>query len=172
MISIPARLRSSNSRLVAIAAAAFTLILLAFVARPLWNGQIYCFGDLADFHAPLRMYASERLRALQLPLWYPRIFGGLYLLGEGQSGVLHPLHWLIYFLLPFEKAFTIDILLPSLVSFPGAYLLFRRWSASVGASLAGAFLLSFASAHMFMYQLGLMNPSLDDDESLVVAGHR
>ncbi|MHC4714716.1 MAG: hypothetical protein ACYTAN_15850, partial [Planctomycetota bacterium] len=43
--------------------------------------------------------------------WLPNIHCGFYLQGEGQAGMYHPLHLLLYRALPFTAAFNLELFL-------------------------------------------------------------
>ena len=76
------------------------LVLLCGLSLPLLSGQILLRDDLALFHLPLRHLYAQALARGQSFLWVPEIYAGFYLHGEGQLGMLHPLHLVLYRMLP------------------------------------------------------------------------
>ena len=70
--------------------------LLLPLAWPLVQGRVFVFNDLAWFHLPFRHLYQQALEKGDSLLWTPAIFSGVYFHGEGQTGVFHPLHLLLY----------------------------------------------------------------------------
>src|SRR5205809_5860086 len=68
--------------------------LLAILAWPMLVGQVYTADDLGEFHLPLRDFYSRQLSRGEGFDWCPELYCGFYLIGEGQAGTYHPLHWL------------------------------------------------------------------------------
>lgn len=104
------------------------LLGLALLVGVFHNG-VFIHSDLGDFHLPLKRLYAAALNSGHIPLWYPEIYNGYYLHGEGQLGMLHPFHLLIYKFLPFQAAFNLDVL----AAFPVAYLGMRFFCANVDA---------------------------------------
>jgi hypothetical protein len=92
----------SRVRAVAPCCAALALPLVL----PLCLGRVYVWGDLSAFHLPMRHLYQQALRSGDSILWSPAIFSGFYVFGEGQAGMAHPLHWLLYRLLPLQSRST------------------------------------------------------------------
>ena len=108
------------------AALAASLAMLAFMARSLVTGQIPFTGDLLHFHYPLRDFYARQLGAGQPFDWMPGLFAGFYVVGEGQLGGYHPLHWLLYRALPLDRAFALELVLAYPLLFAGTWLWLRR----------------------------------------------
>ena len=121
--------------------AASTAMLL-WMARPLWTGQVPFTGDLLHFHYPLRDFYARALAAGQSFDWMPSLYGGFHAAGEGQMGAFHPLHWLLYRLIPLDTAFAIEIVAAYPFLFAGTWLLLRRWTGA-GAAAFGAMAFTF-----------------------------
>ncbi len=132
-----------GSRWVAGAAFLCSAAMLAWMGRALVTGQIPFTGDLLHFHYPLRDFYARALATGQPFDWMPALFNGFYLVGEGQVGGYHPVHWLLYRLLPLDRAFAIELVLAYPVLFTGAWLWLRR---RVGAAAAafGAMVMTFS----------------------------
>lgn len=117
------------------------LVFLA-LAWPALAGRMYVFDDLGAFHLPLRDFYSRCLAEGSSFDWLPQLYTGLYLTGEGQVGTYHPLHWLLYRLLPLERAFCCELLFSYLWMFAGTVGFLRRhlsWPAAVWGGLVFTF---------------------------------
>ncbi len=119
--------------------------------RPLLSGEIYFEDDLSIYHLPLRAFYQECLHAGDSFLWMPHLFNGYFIHGEGQAGMLHPFHFVLYRCLPLSQAFAIETLATYPFLFLGAFLLLRRWKLPGHASLLGAFLWTFVGASVNHY---------------------
>jgi hypothetical protein len=119
--------------------------MLAFLAMPFMTGKVFTVGDLWRMHWPVRFFYAEALAHGWDFTWCPSLCCGLDLHGEGQAGLYHPLHWLLYRYLPFSVACNLDLLLSYPALFAGTYCLCRRWGFSRGVSLFGAFTFAFNS---------------------------
>src|SRR5262245_22548771 len=131
------------------AAALFVPLLI-----PLATGRVFVFDDLGAFHLPVRHLYREALRAGDSVLWTPALFSGTYLFGEGQAGMAHPLHWLLYRWLPLGVAFNLELASSYLVALTGMWLLLRR-CVSGEAALFGAIVFAFSGFNL--QHLGQMN---------------
>ncbi len=74
---------------------ALTLITLAAALffAPVWAGGgwlPYGGGDLASLLWPNMVYGSRMLKAGQLPLWTPHLFGGMPFWADNQTAVIYP----------------------------------------------------------------------------------
>ena len=77
-------------------------VILALLGHPIVTGEVYTANDLAAFHLPTRVFYARCLAEGHSFLWFPYEYTGVYLHGEGQAGLYHPLNWLLYRLLPLE----------------------------------------------------------------------
>jgi hypothetical protein len=57
-------------------------------------------GDLVSFLYPTYRFAAASLRAGDLPLWNPHLYGGAPFLADMQSGPFYPLNLLLFLLAP------------------------------------------------------------------------
>ena len=87
---------------------AASLAMLAWMGRSIVTGEIPFTGDLLHFHYVVRDFYARALAAGHGFDWIPGLFNGFYLVGEGQLGGYHPLHWLLYRTLPLDLAFAIE----------------------------------------------------------------
>ncbi|MBX6315950.1 MAG: hypothetical protein IRY99_24005, partial [Isosphaeraceae bacterium] len=113
-------------------------VVLGAMALPLAGGQVFHRDDLGLFHLPVRQHYARCLAAGDDYRWCPALYGGLDLHGEGQVGMEHPLHRLLYGTLPLATAFHLEWWLSYPVSFVGMALLLSRWRLRRDASLLGA----------------------------------
>lgn len=128
-----------------------SLALFAPLAWPLVTGRIFPGTDLGNFHIPLRYLYQEALRAGDSLLWTPAMFAGFYIHGEGQIGLYHPLHLLLYRALPLQAAVNLELLATYIASFAGMYWLLRRLQLSTTASLFGGLLFGFSGFQLLHY---------------------
>ena len=120
-----------------------SIALLLPLAWPLLQGRVFVYNDLSWFHLPLRHVYQQALDNGDSLLWTPAIFSGLYYLGEGQTGVFHPLHLLLYRLLSLRTAFDLELLANYVAAFGGMWWLLRRLRFATAPSLFGAMLFAF-----------------------------
>ncbi|MGE0445283.1 MAG: YfhO family protein [Vicinamibacterales bacterium] len=132
-----------------------SLAMLAFMGRSIVTGDIPFTGDLLHFHYPLRRFYADALASGDSVAWMPALYNGFYVAGEGQLGPFHPLHWLLYRLLPLDTAFAIEIVLAYPLAFGGMWLFLRRWC-DRGPAALGAMAFTFSG---FMLQHGV-HPNL------------
>lgn len=125
--------------------AALSAALLWFVmAWPALQGRLHVVGDLGGYHLPMRMAFADCLARGEQPYWTNRIFCGYYLHGEGQVGMLHPWHQLLYRVLPLAAAFEIELLASYPLLLVGVWLWFRRLGLPSAASLFGAVVFTYS----------------------------
>ncbi|MBC7227191.1 MAG: YfhO family protein [Thermoflexales bacterium] len=121
------------------------LVLLAF-----WHigpaGRVIAGGDLFTYFYPYWAEAARALRAGRLPLWNPYLFMGVPFLANSQAGVLYPLNWPFWLLLPPHAALHWSALLHLWLAGSGAYLYARvslrlgrmgAWTAGAAFALGG-----------------------------------
>jgi hypothetical protein len=114
------------------------------LAVPLFTGRIFPFGDLSGFHLPLRFLYQHALRSGDSFLWTSELNNGLYVHGEGQAGMAHPLHLLLYRFLPLVAALNLEMLSSYAVAFVGMWLMLERLGSRREAALAGATAFAFS----------------------------
>lgn len=129
----------------AIISAAAIFLALAF---PMIQGRMYVLGDLANQHIPTRRFYADCLEQGDRPEWFPYIYRGYYLHGDGQVGMYHPLHWLIYRFCPFVQAIDVEILTSYLLMFAGCYLFARAKALPRIGALFGATLFTFCGFNL------------------------
>ena len=139
-------------RLAARLVVACSAALLATLVFPLLAGRVFVHTDLAWYHLPLRHLFQQALHAGDTVLWTPSIYSGLYLHGEGQIGLFHPFHQLLYRGLPLWAAFNLELIANYPAAFGGTFWFLRRLRFSHSAALFGAMLFAFSGFNLLHHQ--------------------
>ena len=127
------------------------LLLFAALAGPFFAGRVYTADDLGAFHLPVRAFYAEQIARGEAHDWMPALYSGFYLTGEGQAGVYHPLHQLLYRLLPLRAALGWEYLLSYPLMMLGTWLLLRRRIGCCGGAALGALLFTFSSFNLLHF---------------------
>lgn len=137
--------------------ATLAIATLAFATAfwPVALGRVFLYADLGNFHLPLRMFWAESLANGTSALWIPNLFSGFYLHGEGQVGMYHPLHWLLYRGLPLQPAFALEGMLTYPFAGVGMFWFLRRLTLPKAAAAFGG--LTFALSSFLMLRLTHLN---------------
>ena len=136
--------RNAGDARLALLAGALGLLFAAALFYPLIRGNLYLGSDLGAYHLPVRTFYSHCLKEGLSFLWWPDQFCGYYIHGEGQGGMLHPLHWLLYRFLPLDWAFNLEFVSGYLIAYGGMVALLRRWSLPWYAAFFGANCFAFS----------------------------
>jgi len=134
-------------------------IIFCALCVPLISGRIYIEDDLSAFNLPLRWFYQDCLKHGENPTWMPSMFCGFDLHGEGQAGLLHPLHFLLYRFLPLQAAYNLELLISYPLFFLGIFLLLRRWRISRHGASFSALLFTFCGFNITNY-IHIMIPSI------------
>jgi hypothetical protein len=126
--------------------------LLGTLAWPLLTRRVFVAEDLLWFHLPVRYLYQQALQAGDTVLWTPSIFAGFYVHGEGQLGAFHPLHQLLYRLLPLDIAFNFELLASYVAAYAGMVWFLRRLDFRLSAALVGAMLFAFSGFALLHHQ--------------------
>ena len=89
----------------AIALGLVALAATALMAEAFLFGQVHYERDTYLFYYPVYQFFAAHLKQGQIPLWMPHLFSGYPLYADGETGMLYPLHWLFFGLLPTPAAF-------------------------------------------------------------------
>jgi hypothetical protein len=127
------------------------LILFAALAGPFFAGRIYSRDDLGGFHLPVRDFYARQIAQGEAFDWMPQLFSGFYLTGEGQAGMYHPLHLLLYRWLPLQRAVDCEYLLTYPFMLAGTWLFLRRLIGSRSAAMFGAVIFTFSSFNLLHF---------------------
>ncbi len=115
------------------------------VVRPIFSGRVYAQYDLREQFLPFRAFYSLCLEQHELGLWNPFLCRGHNHLGEGQAGLLHPVHILVYRFLPLDVAILLEMFLYIPVALLGmALFLGAGLRLTPRAALTGAGLFAFS----------------------------
>jgi hypothetical protein len=99
--------------------------------------RVFSVLDLKHYFLPYRQMASEMIKSGVPPLWNPYAFGGIPLIGDGQTALFYPPNWL-FLVLPPHWALNYDILLQFWIAAIGFYALCRSFGLSRCAAVLGA----------------------------------
>ncbi len=143
--------QSPSYRLRILASLTASATLFGLLALPIFWGCVFHEDDLGGFHLPLRAFHARCLTLGDDPAWFPDLFCGFDLQGEGQAGLSHPIHWGLYRFLPLAKAFQLEFLLNYPAMFAGTFLLLRRWALPVDAAFFGALTFTFSGFNLLHY---------------------
>jgi hypothetical protein len=163
------------SRLAAVVGACSAALFVPLVV-PLATGRIFTLADLALLHLPARFVYARALAAGHDVAWSSAFNGGYYLHGEGQTGMYHPLHVLLYAVAPLHVAFNLEILFSYAFAFAGTALVLRRWRFSIAGALVGALSFTFSGFNLFhlvhinMVAVGVHLPWLLWATDVLIAG--
>lgn len=122
--------------------------LVAPLCWPLLTGRIFSGADLPNFNLPVRYVYSESLRAGDSVLWTPSLFSGFFIFGDGQAGMAHPFHVVLYRVAPLWLAFGLEILTSYLVALAGARVLFGRLGFTPAGAWLGAMVFAFSGFNL------------------------
>lgn len=107
---------------------------------------------------PWKYFAIESIKQGYLPFWNPHQFSGNPLLANFQSGVFYPLN--IVFLLPFLPAWTLFIILISVLAIVFMYGFLRELAVSRAGSLYGGIVFAFSSYMVVWMEYGNIGHTL------------
>src|ERR1043165_6089102 len=112
--------------------------LTALFWGPLWRGGGLVGGDVYSFYFPQKSVYADALKAGELPLWHPYTGHGYPLVGESQTGVFYPFHFVAYRLADLNTAYNAIHLLHYVLAFAFTVLYARRFGLSLTAALLAA----------------------------------
>jgi len=134
---------------VALGASAGAVFLFCFTRLLFWGDIVYCL-DAGRMHLPIKAFLAERLRAGELPLWYPFDGLGTPFVANAVTAVFHPFTLWSFALSP-ESALTWSLMSCVLIGQCGTYWLARRLGAGpAGAACAG---IAFAASGTLLSSL-------------------
>ena len=116
---------------------------------PLLTGRVFTKDDFAALQLPFRYLYREALRAGDSFLWTSAYHSGFYLHGEGEAGMAHPLHLLLYRFLPLGPAFNLEIVSTYVAMLAGTGLLLRRLGLTSEAAWFGAVVFTFSGFNLY-----------------------
>ncbi len=134
-----------------VVAGATGLFSIIFLCYPLLRGNIYLASDLGSFHFPYRSFYSHCLQSGFSPLWWPDQFCGYYTHGEGQAGMAHPFHWLLYRFLSLPLAFNLEFGASYVFMYAGVVGFLRHLRYPWYAALFAATLFTFCGFNLLHF---------------------
>ena len=114
----------------------------------MWTGRLYWLDDLGTQNIVLRYVYRDALLAGDSFLWSPSFHSGFYLFGEGQAGMAHPLHLLLYRLFPLHLSLSAEMASSYVIALVGGALLLRRLGLSREAAWFGAMTFAFGGFNL------------------------
>lgn len=141
----------TDRRRLAVWSGAAAALVWAAMAAPALLGRVYTRDDLGAFHLPARHFYAQRLAAGEPFDWMPSLYCGFYVTGEGQAGMYHPWHVLLYRFLPLPAAFNLEALASYPVLFAGMFLWLRRLVGRADAALFGSLVFTFGSFNLLHF---------------------
>ena len=127
------------------------MALFGAVVWPMLGGKVYVGDDLKTFHLPTRAYYAEQLAAGEPTAWWPSACCGVDLHAEGQVGMLHPWHLVLYRCLPLSAAFNLEFLTGYVVAFAGMGLFLARKGLPGDAAVFGATVFTFSGFNLLHF---------------------
>jgi hypothetical protein len=118
-------------------------------------------GDLASFLFPTYRFAAASLRAGDLPLWNPYLYGGAPFLADMQAGLFYPPNLLLFLLVPafsykaMEWMAVLHVFLAGLFMYLCLRYLEPGRSPRVPAALTGA--IAYMFSDLFIVHFGNLN---------------
>ena len=140
--------RTASDRLLFAVGLAAALGLLLAIAWPMLHGLLYTYDDLAKQYIPWRSYYAKCLAEGNDFNWFPNMYCGYYLQGDGQVGMYHPLHRFLYGTLDFTTAFNMESFLSYPVMLAGMFLFLRRRRLARDAAMFGALVFTFSGFNL------------------------
>jgi hypothetical protein len=118
-------------------------------------------ADGAASSYPWSVTYHQALRHLELPFWDWHSFSGGYdLASDGVSGVMYPVHWVLWLLLEPPHAHDAYVVLHLWVGGLVTYLLLRHWRLAAGPALVGATTWMLAPFNTGWLQAEMITPVL------------
>jgi len=147
----------------ALALGALALAVVGFFWRLLFSPGVWMpvgGGDLVSFLYPVYNFAARSLKASDLPLWNPYLYGGAPFAADNQSSLFYPLNLAFYLLRPRLDYRAMELLAVAHFYLAGvcAYLGLRyieRQPLKHWAALAGA--AAFMFSDLFVTHFGNLN---------------
>ncbi len=131
----------------------------AFMYTPfVRDGEFYSHLDIQNQFVPWRVFYKLALERGELGTWNPFLSRGYPHHAEGQSGILHPAHILLYFLLPVDWAAGLEMAMYMPFALIGMLLFLRKGlRCSPLGALTGAALFGFSTFfHMHLMHVNMV----------------
>src|SRR5262245_15525271 len=130
------------------AAALCLAVLFLPLLAPLAAGRVFVVDDLGSYHLPVRHLYQRALAAGDSVVWTPSLWSGFFIHGEGQSGLFHPLHLLLYSVFPLAAGLQLEIAANYVAGAAGMYVFLRRLTFAAAPALFGAMVFAFGGFNL------------------------
>ncbi len=141
---------------IAVVLGAAALLIMLLLAVPMATRNIYTGDDLFALQLPMRKFVADSWARGDRASWCPLLNCGYDLHGEGQAGLDHPWHRLLYQALPLDLGFNLEMLAGFAFTWAGTTLLLMRWGLGLGPSLFGAFTFTFGTLFRRYFHLNVV----------------
>ena len=129
--------RAGSKRFLVVAIGLVASAAIVLFGRALFRGHIFIERDLAAFWYPAKWLLAPLTKATGgIPQWNPFFASGQPFAGNPHHEFFHPMTAL-FFLLPFEWAFRLQVILPPVLAVPCMFWFLRVLRRSRWAALAG-----------------------------------
>ena len=115
---------------------------------PLLQGRVLTENDLITYYIPIRYLYAQALRAGDSILWSSAMYSGHFTFGEGQVGMAHPLHFLLFRYLPLSVGVNLEIISGYIAALVGGRLLLGRLGLSRESAWFGGMLFAFSGFNL------------------------
>jgi hypothetical protein len=126
-------------------------IIFLVLAWPLFLGKVYTYDDLANSNLPMQYSYAQSLKAGDNLLWTPQVYCGVYMHGESEVGMCHPLHLFLFSFLPIATAFQFKFVANFAGIFFGMFFFLRHLKLDCVPALFGAMLFGFAGFNLWHF---------------------
>lgn len=132
-----ARARRTSRRFWGTAAILLALAVVVLFGPALFLGQLFVERDLHAYYYPAKWLLAPLGKAAGgVPLWNPLFASGQPFAANPEHAIFHPLTAL-FFLLPYDWAFRLQVILPPLFAVPCMFWFLRVLGRGHAAALAG-----------------------------------
>ena len=132
----------------------------ALFAPAIFRGETFTEHDLSSYHRPMRSVLVRLLASHSgLPVWNPYSASGQPFAANPVHTPFHPLS-ILFFVLPFDVAFNLEVILPAVASVAAMFLLLRTLGTSRAAAVFGSMSWGFggyvlSATHLYPLSSGL-----------------
>lgn len=127
------------------------MLTIFYFPEAFFYDNILSFRDLSRYFYPLRLFTVNSVKSGILPLWNPYMSCGVPHLALQQSAIFYPVS-IIYYIMPFYKAFNVFLVFHVFLIGLFTYLLGHRWGFREASSIASAITIMFCG-----YTISLLN---------------
>ena len=125
----------------------FSSTILVFLYPIIFKHSAFLLGDsLVQFYPWSKVY-SEAIKNFRFPYWCRYFHSGFPLMAEGQIGGFYPLNIIMFFIFPFEFAYSYSVVLHFILAGIFTYAYTRRLGADQWGGMLAALLFCFGSAY-------------------------